>query len=98
MKIVLKSLNTKEINKTSEKIKLFLLKNSFIFSGPVNIPTRTSLFNILKSPHKDKDSRDQIGYKRQKKVFFVKFCFKTKFYKFLKQTKIPSDVNIKIIK
>ncbi|AXN02420.1 30S ribosomal protein S10 [Candidatus Vidania fulgoroideae] len=94
--IKIKSTNLKEINLISRKIYLFLKISKSIFKGPINSPKKTTILNVLKSPHKDKDSRDQFGYNIYKKFFFIKKIYKIFFIKMLKSFSISSDIEIKI--
>ncbi|MGX7589109.1 30S ribosomal protein S10 [Candidatus Vidania fulgoroideorum] len=94
--IKIKSTNLKEIVALSNKILLFLKESKSLFKGPVNIPKKKTIFNILKSPHKDKDSRDQFGYCIYKKIFIIKKIYKCFFIKMLKTFSISSDIEIEI--
>ncbi|ASS47028.1 30S ribosomal protein S10p (S20e) [Candidatus Nasuia deltocephalinicola] len=55
------------------KICLKIIKISKIFKvnyiGPVYLPTKKKIYNILKSPHVNKDSRDQLQISSFKRFF-----------------------------
>lgn len=64
------------------KICLKILDLSKIFNffciGPVYLPTKKKIYNILKSPHVNKDSRDQLqisSFKRFFDFFFIEDFF-----------------------
>ncbi|MGX7588961.1 30S ribosomal protein S10 [Candidatus Vidania fulgoroideorum] len=91
--IKVKSANLKEIKSFSKKLTIFLKKSKSIFKGPIFCPTKTSLINVLKSPHKDKDSRDQFGLKRYKEFFYIKKIYKSSLYEIL-NFNISSELNV----
>lgn len=72
IKISLISNNIKSLNKYIEKILIILKNNPCIFSGPINMPLKLKFFNILRSPHIDKNSRDQFEIRYYKKILFLK--------------------------
>lgn len=66
VRIYMKSLDFLILNKLCFNIiKLFKDLNIY-FKGPVYLPTKRKFFNILRSPHVNKDSRDQL------EIFFYK--------------------------
>lgn len=66
VRIYMKSFDFLILNKLCSKL-IELFKNLNIsFLGPIYLPTRKKFFNILRSPHVNKDSRDQL------EIFFYK--------------------------
>ncbi len=42
-----------------------------VVRGPVPLPTRKERFNLLRSPHKYKDSRDQLEIRVHKRILDI---------------------------
>jgi len=64
-------------------------------SGPIPIPTEINKFTILKSPHKDKDAREQYEIRTHKRLIdIVDPTQKT--MEALMQLNLPSGVDIQI--
>lgn len=66
VRIYMKSLDFLILNKLSFNLIKFLRDLNIYFKGPVYLPTKRKFFNILRSPHVNKDSRDQL------EIFFYK--------------------------
>ncbi len=64
-------------------------------SGPIPIPTESNKFTVLKSPHKDKDAREQYEIRTHKRLIdIVDPTQKT--MEALMQLNLPSGVDIQI--
>lgn len=63
--LILKSFNTNLLEKTVNELQIFLNESFSIIS----LPKKRKKFCVLKSPHTDKDSREQFEI-----IFFKKFC------------------------
>ena len=64
-------------------------------SGPIPIPTEINKLTILKSPHKDKDAREQYEIRTHKRLIdIVDPTHKT--MEALMQLNLPSGVDIQI--
>ncbi|WP_259292808.1 30S ribosomal protein S10 [Candidatus Nasuia deltocephalinicola] len=72
IRVYIKCYDFKILNKIIEKLKLVSFDNKICFSGPVFLPTKKEIFNILRSPHVNKDSRDQFQISTYKRlmIFF----------------------------
>ncbi len=57
--IRLKSFDHKLIDASTKEIVETAQRTGARVKGPVPLPTRIEKFTVLKSPHKDKDARDQ---------------------------------------
>ncbi|QSW37988.1 uS10/mL48 family ribosomal protein [Candidatus Vidania fulgoroideae] len=62
LEIIFRSYSSYHINKLSNYIKSRFIYMNLKFKGPIFLPKKTIFLNLLRSPHIDKDSRDQIGY------------------------------------
>ncbi len=64
-------------------------------SGPIPIPTEINKYTVLKSPHKDKDAREQYEIRTHKRLIdIVDPTQKT--MEALMQLNLPSGVDIQI--
>ena len=64
-------------------------------SGPIPIPTEINKFTILKSPHKDKDAREQYEIRTHKRLIDI-IDPTQKTMEALMQLNLPSGVDIQI--
>ncbi|MGX7582880.1 30S ribosomal protein S10 [Candidatus Vidania fulgoroideorum] len=92
MKILLSSFNSNELNNFISFLVFFLKKKLKI----INLPKKKKIFNILKSPHTDKDSRDQYEINLLKKVIYIKIN-RIKFINFIYKINVPVDISLTII-
>jgi small subunit ribosomal protein S10 len=60
IRIKLKSYDHNLIDKSSEKIIKTVKSTGAYVSGPVPLPTKKSIYTVLRSPHVDKKSREQF--------------------------------------
>ncbi|MGX7589405.1 30S ribosomal protein S10 [Candidatus Vidania fulgoroideorum] len=93
IKIIIFSIFPKIIEKISNKFKNFLKNNFFIFSGPISLPKKIYKINLLRSPHVDKNSRDQYEIRNIKKIFYIYFLNKKNFKKILNYN-FPSSIKV----
>ena len=91
--INIKSFKSNYIKMSVLKINeiLFLLKKTHI--KIIGLPIKKKLYTVLKSPHKDKKSREQFQLKRWKIKILIKLDSKTKitnlFFFLLKNSEFP---------
>lgn len=73
LRIVLQSFNHNLLNEScSDIITLLSNQESQIrFWGPVSLPTRKRSYCVLRSPHVNKDSREQFEIRRYKKIIDI---------------------------
>ena len=64
----------------------------------VSLPIRIKKFCILRSPHVDKDSREQYEYRLYKKFFDIKLGEDYRVLDDLLTLEIPSGVTISLVK
>ncbi|WP_259286265.1 30S ribosomal protein S10 [Candidatus Nasuia deltocephalinicola] len=72
IRVYIKSYDFKILNKIINKLKIVSYDNKVKFSGPIFLPIKKEIFNILRSPHVNKDSRDQFQISTHKRlmIFF----------------------------
>lgn len=97
IRISLYSFNKKLLNDACKKIFTILptIEKSTNIKGPIPIPTRRRIYCVLRSPHVDKDSREQFEIRRYKRIIDIYPEFSQTFDTFLK-IELPSGVSIKV--
>ncbi|CAL8412417.1 unnamed protein product [Dictyota dichotoma] len=73
LRIILQSFSSFHLNESCTKIvNLLLMENPNIkLSGPISLPTRKRSYCVLRSPHVNKDSREQFEIRRYKKIIDI---------------------------
>ncbi len=69
IRIRLKAFDPVVIDQTASDIVRTAQKTGASVSGPIPLPTRRQLFTVLRSPHKDKKSREQFELKTHKEAY-----------------------------
>lgn len=64
-------------------------------SGPIPLPTQKEIITILRSPHKDKDSREQFEIKTHKRLIDI-YSPNPKTVDSLSRLDLPAGVSIQI--
>nr|YP_010032355.1 ribosomal protein S10 [Schizocladia ischiensis]QOW07562.1 ribosomal protein S10 [Schizocladia ischiensis] len=84
IRIVLESFNYKLLTESSKTIRYKLLseREALNFKGPIFLPTKKRIYCVLRSPHVNKDSREQFEIRRYKTILDV-YCEQnsSKFYR-----------------
>jgi small subunit ribosomal protein S10 len=70
IRIALSSFNKKILLEACEKIVsvVLLVEEPNTIKGPIPLPTRKRIYCVLRSPHVDKDSREQFEIRRYKRI------------------------------
>ena len=71
IRIRLKAYDHVILDQSAEKIVDTAKKTGAKVSGPIPLPTQKEVVTILRSPHKDKDSREQFEMRTHKRVIDV---------------------------
>lgn len=73
IRITLKSFNHKLLNESCIKILDLLSNEKSItnIAGPISFPTKKRFYCVLRSPHVDKDAREQFEIRRYKKIIDI---------------------------
>ncbi|UOQ37967.1 30S ribosomal protein S10 [Candidatus Vidania fulgoroideae] len=90
------SFNQFFLEKTCLSFKKFLLENGIRNNGPIYFPSKKKLLNILRSPHIDKNSRDQFFYTSYKFLMVIPEIKRSSFRK-INSFNLPSSVNAKYV-
>jgi len=71
VRIRLKAFDHTLLDKSSQKIVETAKKNGANVSGPIPLPTEKSIYTILRSPHVNKDSREQFEMRTHKRLIDI---------------------------
>jgi small subunit ribosomal protein S10 len=95
IRISLKAYDHKLLDKSTEKIIRTAKSTGAIISGPIPLPTKRTVYTVLRSPFIDKKSREQFQTKVHKRVVdIVNSTPKT--VESLMKLDLPSGVDIEI--
>lgn len=73
LRIILQSFNSSSLTESCKKItNFFLIEEPTIrLWGPISLPTKKRSYCVLRSPHVNKDSREQFEIRRYKKIIDI---------------------------
>ena len=73
IRVSLHSFNYKLLDEACKKILSVLsyYRNAENIKGPIPLPTRKRIYCVLRSPHVDKDSREQFEIRRYKRIIDI---------------------------
>jgi small subunit ribosomal protein S10 len=71
VRIRLKAFDHKLLDQSSQKIVDTARKNGASVSGPIPLPTEKKIYTILRSPHVNKDSREQFEMRTHKRLIDI---------------------------
>jgi len=71
VRIRLKAFDHKLLDQSSQKIVNTAKKNGANVSGPIPLPTEKNIYTILRSPHVNKDSREQFEMRTHKRLIDI---------------------------
>lgn len=71
IRIQLKSFNHRLIDQSAQEIVDTAKRTGAQVCGPVPLPTRIERFNVLTSPHVNKDARDQYEIRTHKRMIDI---------------------------
>ena len=71
IRIKLKAYEHNLIDRSAERIVETAKRTGARVSGPIPLPTEKEIVTILRSPHKDKDSREQFERRTHKRLIDV---------------------------
>ena len=71
IRIRLKSYDHQLVDAAAEKIVEAVRRTGAKISGPIPLPTEREIVTILRSPHKDKDSREQFEQRTHKRLIDI---------------------------
>ena len=83
------------LDKSTDKIVKTAKSTGAIISGPVPLPTKRSVYTVLRSPHVDKKSREQFQTKIHKRMIDI-INSTPKTVESLMKLDLPAGVDIEI--
>lgn len=95
VRVKLKSYDHRILDNAAAKIVETVKRSGGIVSGPVPLPTEIEKITILRSVHKDKDSREQYEMRTHKRLIDIKNPSK-EILDALRRLDLPSGIDIQI--
>ncbi|EHM09738.1 ribosomal protein S10, bacterial/organelle [Thermanaerovibrio velox DSM 12556] len=95
IRIKLKAFDHRVLDASAVQIAETAERTGARVSGPIPLPTQIRKFTILKSPHKDKDAREQFEQRVHKRLIDI-LDPTQKTMEALMQLNLPSGVDIQI--
>ena len=95
IRIRLKAYDHRILDQAAGRIVEAVKRTGGVISGPIPLPTEIEKFTILRSVHKDKDSREQFETRTHKRLIDIKNPSKETLDA-LQRLDLPSGVNIQI--
>ena len=83
------------LDKSTDKIVKTAKSTGAIISGPIPLPTKRSIYTVLRSPHVDKKSREQFQTKNHKRMVDI-INSTPKTVESLMKLDLPAGVDIEI--
>ena len=71
IRIRLKGYDHEVVDQSAKLIVDTAQKTGARVSGPIPLPTERNLYTVIRSPHKDKDSRDQFEMRTHKRLIDI---------------------------
>ena len=71
IRIRLKGYDHEVVDQSSKLIVDTAQKTGSRVSGPIPLPTERNLYTVIRSPHKDKDSREQFEMRTHKRLIDI---------------------------
>jgi small subunit ribosomal protein S10 len=71
IRIKLKSYDHRLIDDAAKKIVSVIQKSAAKVSGPIPLPTERTVYTVIRSPHVDKNSREQFEKKIHKRLIDI---------------------------
>jgi len=95
IRIRLKAFDHKTLDQSAERIVDTAKRTGASVSGPIPLPTEKSIYTILRSPHVNKDSREQFEMRTHKRLIDI-LDPTSKTVDALMRLDLPSGVDIEI--
>ena len=93
LRIRLKSYDHRLLDQSAKKIVDSVKKAGSTVNGPIPLPTEKEIFTILRSPHVNKDSREQFERRTHKRLIEI-VDPNSQTLEALKHIDLPSGVDI----
>ena len=95
IRIRLKGYDHEVVDQSAKLIVDTAQKTGARVSGPIPLPTERNLYTVIRSPHKDKDSREQFEMRTHKRLIDI-LRPSNKTVEALTSLELPAGVEIEI--
>lgn len=95
IRIKLRAFDHKLLDQSAERIVETAKKTGATISGPIPLPTEKSIYTILRSPHINKDSREQFEMRTHKRLIDIMNA-SSKTVDSLMRLDLPTGVDVEI--
>ena len=95
IRIRLKAYDHEVIDTSTKKIVETVLRTQAVVRGPIPLPTEKHRFTVIRSPHKDKDSREHFEMRIHKRLLDI-LEPSAKTVDSLQRIELPAGVDIEI--
>ena len=95
IRIKLKSYDHHLVDKSAEKIVKTVKQTGAVVSGPIPLPTEKKIYTVLRSPHVNKEAREQFELCAHKRLIDI-YSTSTKTVDALMKLELPSGVDVEI--
>jgi small subunit ribosomal protein S10 len=95
LRISLKAYDHNLLDKSTEKIVRTAKSTGAVISGPIPLPTKRTVYTVLRSPHVNKKSREQFQTKIHKRLIDI-LNSTSKTVDALMKLDLPAGVDIEI--
>ena len=95
LRIKIKAYDHKLLDESAAAIIDAVQRTGASYSGPIPLPTEKEIVTILRSPHKDKDSREQFEQRTHKRLIDV-YTSNNKTVEALQKLDLPAGVSIEL--
>lgn len=95
IRIKLKAYDHRVLDQSAKDIVDVARRTGALVSGPVPLPTRRSLFTVLRSPHVDKKSREQFELRVHKRLIEISNAT-SEMVDALMKLEVPAGVEVEI--
>ena len=95
IRIRVKAYEASILDQSAAKIVDTAKKTGAKVSGPIPLPTKKEIVTVIRSPHKNKDSREQFESKTHKRLIDI-YSPSTKAVDALMKLDLPAGVDIQI--
>jgi len=95
IRIKLKSYDHSLVDRSAEKIIKTVKSTGAMICGPIPLPTKRTVYTVLRSPHVDKKSREQFEARSHKRLIDI-LNSNTKTIDSLMKLELPAGVDVEI--
>jgi len=95
VRIKLKSFDHNLVDQSAEKIVKTVKTSGAVVSGPIPLPTHKKIYTVLRSPHVNKEAREQFQLSSHKRIMDI-YSASSKTIDALMKLELPSGVHVDI--